>query len=774
MLFRNALPTVARVFVCTWMSATLGVASLATPSAAVDVPDGYWTELAFSQRQGQSAVFDPSRNRVVVFGGEDAGGFHNDVWSFTLDGTPHWTQLVPQGTAPDSRTQHCAIFDPVGNRMIVFGGRGNSGYLADTWELSLNGQPVWAQMSPAGTAPTGRHSHSATYDSKHHSMIVSGGVDGFSTRGEIYILSFDGVLRWTLKPQAPGGPSARRNHVSVYDPVEDRLVISGGYVLGDSADTWSLPIEGQPVWKRLATSGPVPVGRERHSGSYDPLARRLVIFGGRSGATTLSDAWTLPLTDGATWSPIVASGDPAVPRQSHSGAIDATGNQLVVLAGMNGSTLRNDVRALSLGGAPAWSTLAADDTIPAPRVGAAMAFDGAAQRLFLAGGATGLSTVIDDLQLWSESPRAHWEPLVPGASPAARQHTPYVWDAVRGRVLLMGGDDAMGTVFGDLWSLSGAAPFEWSQLSTIGPAPSARSGHALVWDTTRDRLLLFGGRDGGGQSLADLWELPLSGPLQWAPIATSGAAPEARDLAAFAYDAERDQLVLCAGRGAAGQALADAWVLPLGGSLEWSALSTPGTAPSARYGPAHAFDASRDRLLMFGGGEATAWLADGWELTLSGTPAWRALASSGVTPAARREASAVFDVAGDRMLMFGGSSYATRLGDLWELHFSRVLDAGGDATVARVSALRAPAPNPARGVTALRWSLARAGHVRLGVYDLSGRLVRTLADGERAAGEHTIEWDGRDEARASLEAGIYFVRLNAPGVSETRKVVRVR
>ena len=69
MLFRNALPTVARVFVCTWMSATLGVASLATPSAAVDVPDGYWTELAFSQRQGQSAVFDPSRNRVVVFGG---------------------------------------------------------------------------------------------------------------------------------------------------------------------------------------------------------------------------------------------------------------------------------------------------------------------------------------------------------------------------------------------------------------------------------------------------------------------------------------------------------------------------------------------------------------------------------------------------------------------------------------------------------------------------------------------------------------------------------
>ena len=63
--------------------------------------------------------------------------------------------------------------------------------------------------------------------------------------------------------------------------------------------------------------------------------------------------------------------------------------------------------------------------------------------------------------------------------------------------------------------------------------------------------------------------------------------------------------------------------------------------------------------------------------------------------------------------------------------------------------------------------------MRLGVYDLSGRLVRTLADGERAAGEHVIEWDGRDDARISLAAGVYFVRFDAAGVREMRKVVRV-
>ncbi len=774
MFFRDVLQPFARACVRALLPAALGAAAFTTTATAVSVPDGYWTELAFAPRQGQTAVFDAARNRVIVFGGEDASGFRNDVWAFTLDGTPHWTQLAPQGAAPEPRTQHCAVFDPVSNRMIVFGGRGSSGYLADTWELSLNGQPVWSQMTPAGSPPGARHSASAAYDTRRHAMIVSGGVDGFSTRNEIFILSLEGVVRWTLKPQAAGGPAARRNHVSVYDLVADRLVIFGGYAMGDSADTWSLPIEGAPVWKRHATSGPWPTARERHCGVYDALTRRLVIFGGRTATTTLSDAWSLALTDGATWEPIVTDGEPAVPRHTHSGVLDGENHQLIALAGVNSGTLRNDVQALSLDAAPAWSTLAPDDTLPPARVGGAMAFDGVAQRLFVTGGADAVTTALDDLWQWGESPRAAWQPLTPAVTPGARRHAASVWDAARGRVLMMGGDDPQGAVPADLWTLSGAAPFEWTQLPTIGPGPSERSGHALVWDTTRDRLLLFGGRDGSGSALADLWELPLGGPLQWAPIATSGPVPEARDLAAAAYDAERDQFVLFAGRGVAGQALADAWVLPLGGSLEWSALSPTGVAPAARYGPAFVFDASRDRLVVFGGGDVATWLADGWELTLSGTPAWRALASMGVTPPPRREASAVFDVPGDRMLLYGGSSYATRLGDLWQLEFSRVLDVGGGAAVAPARALRAPVPNPARGVTTLRWSLARAGHVRLGVYDLSGRLVRTLANGELAAGEHAIEWDGRDDSRAMREAGVYFVRLEAAGVRETRKVVRVR
>ncbi len=77
--------------------------------------------------------------------------------------------------------------------------------------------------------------------------------------------------------------------------------------------------------------------------------------------------------------------------------------------------------------------------------------------------------------------------------------------------------------------------------------------------------------------------------------------------------------------------------------------------------------------------------------------------------------------------------------------------------------LAAPSPNPAHagaGLT-LRFGLSRRGEARVQVFDAQGRLVRTLAAGMQEPGEHAVRWDGRDEARQPLSAGLYFVRLEA-------------
>lgn len=85
------------------------------------------------------------------------------------------------------------------------------------------------------------------------------------------------------------------------------------------------------------------------------------------------------------------------------------------------------------------------------------------------------------------------------------------------------------------------------------------------------------------------------------------------------------------------------------------------------------------------------------------------------------------------------------------------------------------APNPFGDRTTIDFSLARAGRVRLGVFDLAGRRIRTLADGERAAGPHEVRWDGRDEAGRAVHAGSYRYRLELPdGTVLTRGMVRVR
>ncbi len=88
--------------------------------------------------------------------------------------------------------------------------------------------------------------------------------------------------------------------------------------------------------------------------------------------------------------------------------------------------------------------------------------------------------------------------------------------------------------------------------------------------------------------------------------------------------------------------------------------------------------------------------------------------------------------------------------------------------------LSAPAPNPL-GVVAgpIRASLrvASAGTVMAGVYDISGRLVRTLASGPMTAGAHEIQWDGRTDAGARAASGVYALRVQAGKAEASRRVV---
>ena len=84
-------------------------------------------------------------------------------------------------------------------------------------------------------------------------------------------------------------------------------------------------------------------------------------------------------------------------------------------------------------------------------------------------------------------------------------------------------------------------------------------------------------------------------------------------------------------------------------------------------------------------------------------------------------------------------------------------------------------PNPFNPVTTIAYGVAKESRVQLGVYDISGRLVRVLKGGDlQSAGQHEIAWDGQDGSGQPVAAGVYFCRLDAGGFSETKRMTLVK
>jgi hypothetical protein len=84
-------------------------------------------------------------------------------------------------------------------------------------------------------------------------------------------------------------------------------------------------------------------------------------------------------------------------------------------------------------------------------------------------------------------------------------------------------------------------------------------------------------------------------------------------------------------------------------------------------------------------------------------------------------------------------------------------------------------PNPFNPVTTITYSIDRSSHVTLRIYDVSGRLVRTLVNEMQEPGRrYTVTWDGRNSFGRNVSSGIYFCRLTTEARTSTRKMVLMR
>jgi len=605
-----------------------------------------------TSRAYHSAIYDPVARRMLVFGGFD-GGAQNDTWSLPLSGDPAWAKLRTDGSMPSARYSHSAIHDPVRNRMVIFGGFDGT-RRNDVRALLLTETPTWTEIVPSiGPAPTGRQWHSAIYDPVRDRMVVFGGLDPSGVfRNDVWTLSLSGTPTWNELVPSGDLPAGRYLHAAIYDPVRDRMLVMGG--LNDNGglgDTWALSLSGSPAWTEIAVTG--PPGRSAATMIYDPVRDRALLFGGFGG--TGNDVWALSLSGTVAWSELPAAGSLPPARSNHTATYDAQGDRMVVFGGLGfDGSHRSDSWALSLSGSPTWSQLTETGPAISPTLPIAIYDPLRARMVVFRGG----NAVTDGVWALSLSGPPSWSRiLAAGTPPPIRLQYAGVYDSQRDRMVIFGGGS-------DTWALAFSGTPTWTRLTPSGNPPPADFGHSAIYDPVGDRMVIF-----GGQRLSQLyngaWALAFANGPAWSDLAPITAAPTPRSGHSAIYDAPRGRMVVFGGRDQTGYKN-DVWALTLSGSMVWSAIVPDGGLPVARSQHAAIPDPLRDRMVVFGGSSDFGHYNDTWALSLSDHPAWRDLSPPSETPSPRRSAAAIYDAQSDRLLVFGGI-LARHYNDTWSL-----------------------------------------------------------------------------------------------------------
>ncbi len=281
-----------------------------------------WVELAAvnppAPHRGHAAAYDPASNRLIVHGGCLGEctplDYRVHVLSHSngLGNTPVWTELATAGDPPPARNSHTAVFDPTSNRLIVFGGDDCCGdRFNDTWVLTeangLGGEATWIRLAPAGEPPAGRAGHFAAFDAAANRMIVFGGVGESTQYGDLWMLShangLGGTPRWERCDSGGTLPNGMSQPVLAYDAGNSRLLVFGARdANGFANDLWQVSraagLGGPPAWERLAPTGAEPSPRCCAIAVFREATGRMVLVG--NGGTTPIDVWALTLaaTDG--------------------------------------------------------------------------------------------------------------------------------------------------------------------------------------------------------------------------------------------------------------------------------------------------------------------------------------------------------------------------------------------------------------------------------------------------------------------------------------------
>jgi hypothetical protein len=567
---------------------------------------GAWTDItpagAPPPLMSASLAWNAGRSKLMLHGASLSPASDNWEWSGTA-----WVNVSTVGSSVAGGLG----YDAARGKIVSVGG-----VRALDWD-----GVTWAEKTPIPLAPLPASGDGLVFDSLRREVLLFGG------RGaETSLWAWSGT-EWNRRVSANGlSPPGREQAAFAFDMARSTAVLFGGisvpYTDDPLGDTW---LWNGASWTQ-STAIPAPTPRWGSAMAFDPIRNVAVLFGGKDRQESLlNDTWAW---DGTAWTNVTPpSGSPG-PRDVHAMAWDASRNKIVLFGGYSETSPRAAGSPLDdtweWDGA-GWTKLSTA-TVPGARYWTQLAFDTVRNHLVMMGG----YPPTDQWELIGND----WSPIVPALSPPIRSTFGMTSDPVRHRLVMFGGEGDRGDSFGDTWEYDGVAWADKTPAATLTSPPS-RLYLASSYDSTRGRVVLFGGLQATGDG-NDTWEWNGA----WQKVASGG--PSARENAAMAFDANRNRTVLFGGYDV--DRLNDVWEW---NGASWSAIPTPAVAPDPRYDPAMAYDPVGQRVMMWGG-EAFGAAADFWSWNGS---AWTQLQSA---PVGRYSHAAAWDATRNRLVSFGG------------------------------------------------------------------------------------------------------------------------
>lgn len=393
----------------------------------------------------------------------------------------HWLydgvtwQPMAIGSLPPSRTRFGLAFDPLRQRLVLFGGYVAQMYLADTWEFDGF---AWTQSTPAASPPAAVSK--LVFDGLRGRVLARLGESVAAQEWE-----YDGST-WSQLPMVASVPWNGLQQLGV-NPLTGGAVLAAGTpeappharfaeLVGTSWIPWDVSVLPPAAFDaRIAR---------------DVRRDRWLLFGGRSEEAAASANARAFQRSGGIWYPIEAMPSPSA-RFAHGFVHDEARDRTVLFGGIGPAGALADTWEFAAG---QWS-LRTNVGSPGARGRFGMAYDPLRQHTLLFGGqGSGLLA-----SLWRYD-GSSWAALPTVGGPSPRADVAMVHDAANDRMLVFGGETGSGRS-GETWAYAQSA---WTLVTTSGPAPRASS--AMAYDPLCGCVVLHGGRD-GNTAFADTWEL---------------------------------------------------------------------------------------------------------------------------------------------------------------------------------------------------------------------------------------------------------------------------